>query len=81
MDPVERQTAERRKKVKHYDGRGGAHFLTFSCYRRLPLLCKDRTRHWFLDALDKARAKHGLDLWALVQRQGLGRSGESPSRG
>ena len=66
MDPVERRVTEYRKKVKHYDREGDAHFLTFSCCQRLALLSKDRTRQWFLDALDKGRVKHGFDLWAWV---------------
>jgi putative transposase len=57
---------EPRKKVKHYDLDRDAHFLTFSCYRRMPLLSKDRSRQWFIDALEKARAKHQFDLWAWV---------------
>ena len=66
MDPVKRAVTEHRKKVKHYDVEGDAHLLTFSCYRRLPLLSRDRSRQWFLDALEKARTKHGFDLWAWV---------------
>jgi len=54
-----------RKKVRHYDN-GEPHFLTFSCYRRLPLLSKDRTRQWVVDALQYARVKHGFHLWAWV---------------
>ena len=54
-----------RKKVKHYDN-GEPHFLTFSCYRRMPLLSKDRTRQWFVEVLDQARAVHGFQLWAWV---------------
>ena len=57
---------EHRKKVRHYDEPGHAHFLTFSCYRRMPLLSKDRSRFWFIDALEKARGKDSLDLWAWV---------------
>ena len=53
-----------RKKVKHYDTPGDAHFLTFSCYHRIPLLSKDRSRLWFIEALGKARIKHRFDLWA-----------------
>lgn len=52
-----------RKRVKHYDN-GEPHFLTFSCQLRLPLLSKDRTRRWFVDALQEARAVHGFHLWA-----------------
>ena len=55
-----------RKKVRHYDEPGHAHFLTFSCYRRMPLLSKDRSRHWFIDALETARTKDSFDLWAWV---------------
>jgi putative transposase len=54
-----------RKKVRHYDN-GEPHFLTFSCYRRLGLLSKDRTRQWFADALEEARTTHGFHLWAWV---------------
>lgn len=62
---MERPT-EPRKKVKHYDLPGDAHYLTFSCYRGIRLLSKDRSRLWFIDALEKARMKHGFDLWAWV---------------
>jgi putative transposase len=55
-----------RKKVKHYDLPGDAHYLTFSCYRGLALLSKDRTRQWFVDGLAQAREKHHFDLWAWV---------------
>ena len=51
-----------RKKVKHYNVPGDAHFLTFSCYRRYRLLSKDRSRLWFIDALENARSKHGFHL-------------------
>ena len=56
--------ANRRKKVRHFDEPGHAHFLTFSCYRRMALLGKDRTRLWFVEALQNARTKHAFDLWA-----------------
>ena len=55
-----------RPKVTHYDIPGHAHFLTFSCYRRLPLLGKDRSRWWFVQALEKARRRHHFDPWAWV---------------
>ncbi len=38
-----------RKKVKPYDN-GEPHILTFSCYRRLPLLSKDHSRQWLVEA-------------------------------
>jgi putative transposase len=57
--------SQHRKSVKHYDN-GEPHFLTFSCYNRLPLLTKDRTREWFAEALDEARRTHGFHLWGWV---------------
>jgi len=56
-------TAER---VRSYNLIGHAHELTFSCFRRLSLLNRDRTRRWFVDAMDAARGKHSLSLWAYV---------------
>lgn len=61
-----RDTIVHRRKVRHFDEDGDAHFLTFSCYQRLPLLGKDRTRRWFVEALSEARTKHRFDLWAWV---------------
>jgi putative transposase len=55
-----------RKRLKHYDVSGDAHFLTFSCYHRYELLSKERTRLWFVEALGQARSKHDFDLWAWV---------------
>lgn len=40
--------------------------LTFSCYARLPLLSRDRTRQWFVDALATARQEWPIDLWVWV---------------
>ena len=45
---------------------GHAHELTFSCYHRMPLLSRDRTRRWFIEALDAARKRWDLELWAYV---------------
>ena len=55
-----------RKQVRSYNTPGHAHELTFSCFHRLPLLNRDRTRHWLLDALDAARRRRNLALWAYV---------------
>jgi putative transposase len=59
-------SARHRKKVHHYDLPGDAHFLTFSCFHRLPLLTKDRTRKWFIQSLEDARVKNDFQLWAWV---------------
>lgn len=55
-----------RKRRRSFNDIGHAHELTFSCYRGLPLLGKDRTRRWFIDALNAARRKQRLELWAYV---------------
>jgi putative transposase len=55
-----------RKRIRHFDLPGDAHFLTFSCFHRLPLLSKDRTRKWLIEAIADAREKHEVDLWAWV---------------
>src|ERR1043166_5581444 len=55
-----------RKKLKHYDVPGHALCFTFSCYRRLPLLSQEHVCRWTLSALDRARTKFALALWAYV---------------
>jgi putative transposase len=55
-----------RKQVRSYNEPGHAHELTFSCFRKLPLFNRDRTRQWFLEALDAARRRRNLALSAYV---------------
>ena len=55
-----------RKQVRSYNEPGHAHELTFSCFHRLPLFSRDRSRQWFLEALKSARRRRKLDLWAYV---------------
>ncbi|MBI5707747.1 MAG: transposase [Armatimonadetes bacterium] len=45
---------------------GHAHQLTFSCFKRLPILNDDFLRSLFLTHLDEARTRHDFDLWAYV---------------
>lgn len=54
------------KNLKRYFGRGDLHFLTFSCYRRLPELGTAQTRNEFLHALDEVRTKYGFALVGYV---------------
>jgi putative transposase len=44
----------------------GLHFLTFSCYRRLPLLGTMHARNVFVDALEKMRERYGFLLVGYV---------------
>ena len=55
-----------RKTCKRYNDPGHAHALTFSCFGRQAFLSKDGSRHWFVDAVDRARSKHGFHVWAYV---------------
>jgi putative transposase len=43
---------------KRYYGDGDLHFVTFSCYRRLPLLAIARRRDLFLRALEAVRRQY-----------------------
>lgn len=42
-------------KLKRYQNFGHDHFITFSCYRRLPFLDNDSARITFLEELDRLR--------------------------
>ena len=55
-----------RKMRCSYNTYGHARELTFSCFRRMPLLSRERTRLWLLEAIDNARAKLSFELWAYV---------------
>ncbi len=55
-----------RKTRKRFNEPGHAHALTFSCFRRQPFLAEDRSRLWFVDAVDRAREKHRFHVWAYV---------------
>jgi len=47
-------------------GRGDLHFITFSCYRRLPLLGTARARKIFVKALGEVRTKYQIALVGYV---------------
>src|SRR5215208_4898494 len=55
-----------RKTCKRYNDPDHAHALTFSYFRRQPFLSKDRSRTWLIEAIDRARLKHGFHIWAYV---------------
>ncbi|MBI1372145.1 MAG: hypothetical protein GC159_05210 [Phycisphaera sp.] len=55
-----------RKTRETWNHAGHAHELTFSCYHHYKLLTAGRTRHWLIGALDRARRKHPIELWAYV---------------
>src|ERR1700688_4273429 len=53
------------KLIRHY-GRGHLHFITFSCYRRLPLLRSVRARNAFVQILGEVRDRYGFYLVGYV---------------
>jgi len=55
-----------RNPLKRYYGRGDFHFLTFSCYRRRPLLATRRARDRFVKILEQVRDGYGFRLIGYV---------------
>jgi putative transposase len=54
------------KRLNHYYGRRDLHFLTFSCYRRLPLLGTAGARNVYVDALAEIRERYEFLLAGYV---------------
>ncbi len=59
-------TEQHRKKRRSINEAGHAHFLTFSCWKRWPLLSKDRSRQWVIDALEKTRTNLDVSIFAYA---------------
>jgi putative transposase len=53
------------KLIRRY-GRGHLHFITFTWYRRLPLLRSVRARNAFVHILDEVRDRYGFSLVGYV---------------
>lgn len=47
-----------RRHLKRYYGYGHLHFITFSCYRRQPLLALPSVRDQFLKVLEEVRCRY-----------------------
>ncbi len=54
------------KGLKRYYGQGQLHFITFSCYRRLPLLGRVAARNLFVKELGRVRQEYGFLLLGYV---------------
>ena len=52
--------------LKRYYGKGDLHFITFSCYRRLPLLKTTRARNLLVKELGRVRDATGFRLIGYV---------------
>jgi putative transposase len=55
-----------RNPLKRDYGQGDLHFVTFSCYRRKPLLGTARARDNFVKILDEVRRRHAFRLIGYV---------------
>jgi putative transposase len=55
-----------RKTLRHYNNPHDCHELTFSCYRRQPLLDSDERRKLLSSAIDAAVPRLGFSLLAFV---------------
>lgn len=53
---------------QRFDTPNDAHFLTFSCYRRLALFSSAAIRDAFADHLEACRTRHGFELrvWVIM---------------
>lgn len=54
------------KTIKRFNLPGHAHFLTFSCYQRLPLLTDETWQGWLAQSIRQACDQHETGLWAYV---------------
>jgi putative transposase len=61
-----KQSPLHRKKVEHFNESGHFHALTFSCYKRLPLLNNDAWLVMLTESIDRAMRRHGYLLNAFV---------------
>lgn len=52
--------------LKRYHDFGHDHFVTFSCYRRLPYLHNEKARTIFLDTLENLRQRHRFHIYGYV---------------
>ena len=55
-----------RNALKRHYGQGDLHFVTFSCYRRRPLLGTARARNRLVKILEEVRQRHAFRLIGFV---------------
>ncbi len=56
----------KRKTRRRYEVPGNCRFLTFSCYRQLPLFNNDAIKDAFVEQLDRARSATQFQLFGYV---------------
>ncbi len=52
--------------LKSHQQEGHLHFITFSCYHRLPYLSSDRPKQVFQQILEQTRREHDVDIHGYV---------------
>ena len=52
--------------LKRYQESKQSHFVTFSCYRRLPRLQEDRIRDLFIESLERTRRDYRFRVYGYV---------------
>jgi putative transposase len=55
-----------KQRLRRRYGLGQLHFITCSCYRRMPLLGTERARHLFLKILSEVRERYDFALIGYV---------------
>jgi putative transposase len=53
-------------RLKRYYGAQDLHFITCSCYHRLPILGSARRRDWFLQVLEETRQQYQFVVYGYV---------------
>lgn len=62
---MQHQTEHRKQRIAINEP-GHAHFLTYSCWQRKPLLSKHRACAWVIEAIEKMRSNQDVAIWAYV---------------
>lgn len=57
---------DRQCRPRAYNDPGHAHELTFSCFRRIKMLSKERTCQWMAESIAVACRELNYQLWAYV---------------
>jgi len=55
-----------RKRRRVFNEPGHAHYLTYSCVHRWPLLANEGSQRWVVEAMERVRGRHHFDLYAYV---------------
>jgi REP-associated tyrosine transposase len=67
--------------LKRYYGRGHLHFLTFSCYNRLPFLKTEFSKNLFVNELARVRTEYGFPLEYVVMPEHVHLLAGEPKKG